>query len=142
MGATHIAVPRTQQWLNSFCLSWMHSRASLISFCTTHFQAAAKLDWCGRRISLHPTVVVNDILCNKVPTRDAAGCSSTWLGDKMRIISTAGIFGWHSWPLKPMGRGGGGLVMVVASRRKSCFSCDARWDQSKFSCGGRCKHGS
>jgi len=39
----------------------------------------------------------------------------------MRVIGTAGICRRHSWPLERMGRGGAGLVMLVASREKAHF---------------------
>ena len=121
MGATHIAAPRTQQWLKRFCSSWTHPGAYFISFFMAHFQAATTIGWGDRGFFLHPTVVINGIFCNKVPAGDAAGCNSTWPGDKMRFIGTAGICGRHSWPLERMGRGGGGLVMLVASREKAYF---------------------
>jgi len=44
-----------------------------------------------------------------------------WPGDKMRVIGTAGIFVRHSWPLERTGRGGGGLMVLVASREKAHF---------------------
>ena len=70
---------------------------------------------------MHPTVVINGLFCDKVPAGDAAGYNSTCPGDKMRVIGTEAICGRHLWPLERMGRGGAGLVMLVASREKKHF---------------------
>jgi len=50
----------------------------------------------------------------------------------MRGIRTAGICGRHSWLLERMGRGGGGLVMLVASREKAHFHAMPDWIHQKI----------
>jgi len=76
------------------------------------------------------------MLCGAVPASDAAGCNSTWPGDKMRVIGTAGICGRHSWQLERMGRGGGGLEMLVASREKAHFHAMPDRINRKLNMGG------
>jgi len=87
----------------------------------THFQAAATIRSRDRRVSIHPTVVLNVFLSIKWPAHNAAGGNSTWLGNKMRVIGAAGKSGRHVLPLVNMGGGGGGQVMLVAGREKVHF---------------------
>jgi len=60
------------------------------------------------RFSLHPTVFLNAFFWNKWPAVDAEGGTSTWLGNKLRVIGAAGNSGRHLWPLVNMSGGGGG----------------------------------
>jgi len=85
---------------------------------------------------LHPIVVINGIFCSKVPDGDAAGCISTWPGEEMRVIDSEGICGRHSWPLECMDRGGGGLVMLAASREEAHFQAMPDRFNRKWNGGG------
>ena len=64
MGATHIAAPRTQQWLKRFCSSWMHPGAYFISLFMTHFQAA--------------TIAVFPILADVVEVKTGSRSTAHW----------------------------------------------------------------
>ena len=76
---------------------------------------------------MHPTVVINGIFCNKVPAGVAAGCISTWPGDKMRVIGTAGM--WTAFvAVGAHGPWWWGAGDARSQPRTSALSSDARSD--------------